>query len=51
MFDEQSSYLDIERRLKAAEVIRSLLNPNCYVIAVEHDLSVQDYLPDFICCP
>ncbi|KAL4079636.1 P-loop containing nucleoside triphosphate hydrolase protein, partial [Scleroderma citrinum] len=50
MFDEPSSYLDIKQRLKAAEVIRSLLNPNCYVIAVEHDLSVLDYLSDFICC-
>ncbi|KAI6040883.1 P-loop containing nucleoside triphosphate hydrolase protein [Pisolithus marmoratus] len=50
MFDEPSSYLDIKQRLKAAEVIRSLLSPNCYVIAVEHDLSVLDYLSDFICC-
>ena len=50
MFDEPSSYLDIKQRLKAAEVIRSLLNPSCYVIAVEHDLSVLDYLSDFVCC-
>ncbi|KAJ3560954.1 hypothetical protein NP233_g10502 [Leucocoprinus birnbaumii] len=50
MFDEPSSYLDIRQRLKAAEVIRSLLHPDCYVVAVEHDLSVLDYLSDFICC-
>ncbi|KAG8884775.1 Fe-S cluster-binding ribosome biosynthesis protein [Tulasnella sp. 331] len=50
MFDEPSSYLDIKQRLKAAQVIRELLNPGCYVIAVEHDLSVLDYLSDFICC-
>lgn len=50
MFDEPSSYLDIRQRLKAAEVIRSLLTPDCYVVAVEHDLSVLDYLSDFICC-
>ncbi|KAG9313421.1 RNAse L inhibitor-type ATP binding cassette protein [Chiua virens] len=50
MFDEPSSYLDVKQRLKAAEVIRSLLNPSCYVIAVEHDLSVLDYLSDFVCC-
>ncbi|KAF8311855.1 P-loop containing nucleoside triphosphate hydrolase protein, partial [Clavulina sp. PMI_390] len=50
MFDEPSSYLDVKQRLQAARVIRSLLNPNCYVIAVEHDLSVLDYLSDFICC-
>lgn len=50
MFDEPSSYLDIKQRLKAAEVIRSLLHPDCYVICVEHDLAVLDYLSDFICC-
>lgn len=50
MFDEPSSYLDIKQRLRAAEVIRSLLHPDCYVVAVEHDLSVLDYLSDFICC-
>jgi len=50
MFDEPSSYLDIKQRLKAAEVIRSLLGPDRYVVAVEHDLSVLDYLSDFICC-
>lgn len=49
MFDEPSSYLDVKQRLKAAQVIRSLLRPQCYVIAVEHDLSVLDYLSDFIC--
>ncbi|KAJ7117683.1 P-loop containing nucleoside triphosphate hydrolase protein, partial [Mycena epipterygia] len=50
MFDEPSSYLDIKQRLRAAEVIRSLLTPDCYVVCVEHDLSVLDYLSDFICC-
>jgi ATP-binding cassette subfamily E protein 1 len=50
MFDEPSSYLDIRQRLRAAEVIRSLLGPDCYIVAVEHDLSVLDYLSDFICC-
>lgn len=49
MFDEPSSYLDIRQRLKAAEVIRSMLSPDCYVVAVEHDLSVLDYLSDFVC--
>ncbi|CAI7867331.1 unnamed protein product [Closterium sp. NIES-53] len=50
MFDEPSSYLDVRQRLKAAQVIRSLLRPDRYVIVVEHDLSVLDYLSDFICC-
>ncbi|CAM6017028.1 unnamed protein product [Sphagnum balticum] len=50
MFDEPSSYLDVKQRLRAAQVVRSLLRPNSYVIVVEHDLSVLDYLSDFICC-
>ncbi len=49
MFDEPSSYLDVKQRLNAARIIRSLLSPEIYVIAVEHDLSVLDYLSDFIC--
>ena len=50
MMDEPSSYLDVKQRLKAARTIRSLLKPSVYVIVVEHDLSVLDYLSDFICC-
>ncbi|OAR01836.1 hypothetical protein LLEC1_05750 [Akanthomyces lecanii] len=49
MFDEPSSYLDVKQRLSAARIIRSLLRDNDYIIVVEHDLSVLDYLSDFIC--
>lgn len=49
MFDEPSSYLDVKQRLRAAEIIRSLLDQTTYVICVEHDLSVLDYLSDFVC--
>lgn len=49
MFDEPSSYLDVKQRLTAARTIRSLLRDDDYVIVVEHDLSVLDYLSDFIC--
>ncbi|KAK5781012.1 Fe-S cluster-binding ribosome biosynthesis protein PWA37_001926 [Arxiozyma heterogenica] len=49
MFDEPSSYLDVKQRLNAAQIIRSLLTPTKYVICVEHDLSVLDYLSDFVC--
>ncbi|KAK0703770.1 P-loop containing nucleoside triphosphate hydrolase protein [Lasiosphaeria miniovina] len=49
MFDEPSSYLDVKQRLSAARIIRSLLRPDGYVIVVEHDLSVLDYLSDYIC--
>lgn len=50
MFDEPSSYLDVKQRLKASRMIRSLLGPQLYVVCVEHDLSILDYLSDFICC-
>lgn len=50
MFDEPSSYLDVKQRLNAALTIRSLLGPDKFIIVVEHDLSVLDYLSDFICC-
>lgn len=49
MFDELSSFLDIKQRLKAAKLIRSLLNEKTFVIAVEHDLSLLDFLSDSIC--
>lgn len=49
MFDEPSSYLDVKQRLMAAQAIRSLIRPEAYVIVVEHDLSVLDYLSDFVC--
>eukprot|EP00027_Filamoeba_sp_ATCC50430_P000985 CAMPEP_0168556752 /NCGR_PEP_ID=MMETSP0413-20121227/9051_1 /TAXON_ID=136452 /ORGANISM="Filamoeba nolandi, Strain NC-AS-23-1" /LENGTH=600 /DNA_ID=CAMNT_0008587721 /DNA_START=58 /DNA_END=1860 /DNA_ORIENTATION=- len=50
MLDEPSSYLDVKQRLKAARTIRELLTPTSYVIVVEHDLSILDYLSDFVCC-
>lgn len=31
-------------------MIRSMLSSDKYVIVVEHDLSILDYLSDFICC-
>ena len=50
MFDEPSSYLDVKQRLKAAVSIRDLLADDKFVIVVEHDLAVLDYLSDFVCC-
>lgn len=49
MFDEPSSYLDVKQRLNAAKMIRSLLDESTYVICIDHDLAVLDYLSDFIC--
>jgi len=50
MIDEPSSYLDVKQRLSAARVIRQMLDEKIYVIVVEHDLAVLDYLSDFVCC-
>lgn len=36
--------------LVVMQVIRGLLGTKKYVIVVEHDLSVLDYLSDYICC-
>ena len=49
MFDEPSSYLDVRQRLQAAHTIRGLQTPDNYIIVVEHDLSVLDYMSDFVC--
>lgn len=49
MFDEPSSYLDIRQRLQAARMIRALTDDQTYVICVEHDLSILDYLSDYVC--
>lgn len=53
MFDEPSSYLDVKQRLTAAHMIRQLLEGDHgdrrYVLVVEHDLAVLDYLSDFVC--
>lgn len=53
MFDEPSSYLDVKQRLQAARTIRGLTlgdwGMGKYVLAVEHDLAILDYLSDFIC--
>lgn len=54
MFDEPSSYLDVKQRLKAATAIRSIVsaeggNAN-FVLVVEHDLAVLDYLSGMRFC-
>lgn len=49
MFDEPSSYLDVKQRLKAGRMIRNMLTNDNYVICVEHDLAILDYLSDFTC--
>eukprot|EP00929_Paragymnodinium_shiwhaense_P118099 TRINITY_DN8979_c0_g1_i1.p1 TRINITY_DN8979_c0_g1~~TRINITY_DN8979_c0_g1_i1.p1 ORF type:complete len:611 (+),score=161.43 TRINITY_DN8979_c0_g1_i1:100-1932(+) len=50
MFDEPSSYLDVKQRMAAAHVIRGLQEVHNFIIVVEHDLAVLDYLSDYVCC-
>ncbi len=45
-FDEPSSYLDVEQRLRVAKEIRRLCE-RAVVMVVEHDLAVADYLADY----
>jgi ATP-binding cassette subfamily E protein 1 len=50
IFDEPSSYLDITQRIKMGKIISSLAKKNKYVIVIEHDLMLLDYISDYICC-
>jgi ATP-binding cassette subfamily E protein 1 len=54
MFDEPSSYLDVKQRLKAATTIRSIVSGDeglqRYVLVVEHDLAILDYLSGRYLC-
>ena len=50
IFDEPTSYLDVKQRIKSSQLIRGLQTHDNYIIIVEHDLSILDYLSDFICC-
>ncbi|MEM2121044.1 MAG: ribosome biogenesis/translation initiation ATPase RLI [Candidatus Woesearchaeota archaeon] len=52
IFDEPTSYLDINQRLKIAKFIRELIvenqNKDVSVLVVEHDLLVLDYMSDLV---
>lgn len=45
-FDEPCSYLDVRQRLAVARAIRQL-SEKAFVIVIEHDLAVLDYLTDY----
>jgi ATP-binding cassette, sub-family E, member 1 len=47
-FDEPSSYNDIYQRLAVARTIKQLANDGKSVMVVEHDLTLLDYLSDYI---
>ncbi|GMH71882.1 hypothetical protein TrLO_g12891 [Triparma laevis f. longispina] len=61
MFDEATSFLDVKQRLQVTEAIRALCEKNMweggeqaamskYVVVVEHDLAILDYMSDFVQC-
>lgn len=53
IFDEPTSYLDVKQRLTISNAIRKYTNfqdENNYRILVEHDLSILDFMSDYICC-
>ncbi|RLG78048.1 MAG: ribosome biogenesis/translation initiation ATPase RLI [Thermoprotei archaeon] len=48
IFDEPGTYLDIRERLRLAQALRTLLPKNAYVLVVEHDLVLLDYVSDYV---
>lgn len=49
IFDEPSNFLDVKQRLKLAKSIRNLITEKKYIIIVEHDLALLDYISDYVC--
>lgn len=47
-FDEPASFLDVKERLIMGKAIRRLASGGKYVVVVEHDLVVLDYLADYV---
>ena len=48
IFDEPSNYLDIKQRINIAKDIKLLLNHDKYIIVIDHDLAMLDYITDDI---
>lgn len=46
IFDEPTNYLDVSQRLKLSHLIKELITPDTYVIVIEHDLAILDYVSD-----
>ena len=44
-FDEPTSYLDVKQRITVTDLIRNI---DAYVVVVEHDLAILDYMSDYI---
>jgi ATP-binding cassette subfamily E protein 1 len=48
IFDEITNYLDIEYRIKIANLIKELNTHDKYIFVVDHDLSILDFITDYI---
>ncbi len=48
VFDEPSSFLDVRERVRVARLIREEAKPGRYILVVEHDLAVLDYVSDVV---
>ncbi len=48
VFDEPSAYLDVRERIRVARLIRREARPGKFIMVVEHDLAVLDYVSDLI---
>ncbi len=51
IFDEPTNYLDVKQRLIMSSLIRkiSLMHDKTYIVVIEHDLAILDYISDYIC--
>jgi ATP-binding cassette subfamily E protein 1 len=47
LFDEPTAFLDIKQRIIAANLIQEKVE-NSYVVLVEHDLCIFDYISDYV---
>ncbi len=48
IFDEPTTHLDIYERMRVSNAIRDLAGPDRYVVVIEHDLAVLDYVADSV---
>jgi ATP-binding cassette subfamily E protein 1 len=48
LFDEPTSYLDVQERVKISQYLNEMKSPNHTLVVVEHDLAMLDYLSDYV---
>ena len=52
LIDEFTSYLDIKQKIQTAKLIKDVIvqNSKMFIITTEHDLTITDFLSDYVCC-